>query len=126
MLIRYVLRLTSFALCVMLTASCSVFISGKGVRDLKADEEMVVGLPKGYAQQRFSPYSGPHPSTIIRPREEFPFPIAVGEIGPIQPLFSGEHQYPFLCRSEESHLGQPLVDNPFSYTHLTLPTKRRV
>jgi len=111
MLIRYIFRLSGIALCVMLITSCSVFIGGKGTRELKADEEMVVGLPKGYTQQHFSAYTGPHPSTIVRPVEEFTFPITVGEIGPVQPLFSGDHQYPFLCRSEESHLGQPLVDN---------------
>jgi hypothetical protein len=27
------------------------------------------------------------------------------------PIFSGPHQYPFLCRTEQAELGQPLVDN---------------
>src|SRR5690606_7031057 len=27
------------------------------------------------------------------------------------PIFSGPHQYPFLCRTEQAELGQPLIDN---------------
>jgi len=33
------------------------------------------------------------------------------EAGSTGPVFSGPQQYPFLCRTEDSHLGQPLVDN---------------
>ncbi len=33
------------------------------------------------------------------------------ETGPTGPVFSGPHQYPFLCMTEEAGLGQPLVDN---------------
>ncbi len=33
------------------------------------------------------------------------------ETGPTGPVFSGPQQYPFLCRTEDSELGQPLVDN---------------
>jgi hypothetical protein len=33
------------------------------------------------------------------------------DTGPTGPVFSGPHQYPFLCRTEDSGLGQPLVDN---------------
>jgi len=33
------------------------------------------------------------------------------ETGPTGPVFSGPQQYPFLCRTEDSKLGQPLVDN---------------
>jgi len=72
----------------------------------------VVGLPPGYDPiAPTEPYSGPHPSRIERPAEPFEFPIRPGETGPVQPLFAGPVHYPFLCRSEESELGQPLVDN---------------
>jgi hypothetical protein len=37
--------------------------------------------------------------------------IQVAETGPTGPIFSGPHQYPFVCRTEQSNLGQPLVDN---------------
>lgn len=35
----------------------------------------------------------------------------IGELGPTGPLFSGEQQYPFVCTTIESNLGQPLIDN---------------
>lgn len=35
----------------------------------------------------------------------------VGDVGPAGPLWSGPRQYPFLCNTYESHLGQPVVDN---------------
>ena len=72
----------------------------------------VVGLPEGY--DPIAPadsYTGPHLSQVQRPAETFEFPIALGETGPVGPLFAGAPDYPFLCRSEESGLGQPLVDN---------------
>lgn len=37
--------------------------------------------------------------------------VQVSETGPRGPLFSGPHQYPFVCRTEQSGLGQPLIDN---------------
>ena len=37
--------------------------------------------------------------------------FGIGEIGPIGPIFSGPHQYPFICNTVESGLGQPVVDN---------------
>ena len=33
------------------------------------------------------------------------------ETGPTGPVWSGPHQYPFIARTEQSGLGQPLVDN---------------
>ena len=33
------------------------------------------------------------------------------ETGPTGPIWSGTHQYPFIPRTEQSGLGQPLVDN---------------
>src|SRR5690606_30822949 len=37
--------------------------------------------------------------------------FGVGEPGPAGPIFSGPQQQPFLCETEESGLGPPLVDN---------------
>lgn len=72
----------------------------------------VVGLPSSYQVNPVLPaYSGQHPRLAERPEETFPFPIKLGESGPVEPLFAGPVQYPFLCMSEESGLGQPLVDN---------------
>ncbi len=57
------------------------------------------------------PYLGPHPSTQDRNTDPFDYPIKIGQVGPHQPLFSGPLQYPFLCGTQASGLGQPLVDN---------------
>ena len=35
----------------------------------------------------------------------------IGETGPTGPIFSGPHQYPFICTTIDNDLGQPLVDN---------------
>src|SRR5690606_3430042 len=34
-----------------------------------------------------------------------------GETGPTGPLYTGPKQYPFICTTSESGLGQPIVDN---------------
>lgn len=46
-----------------------------------------------------------------RPVEEYPFPIPLGEVGPVDSLYSGNRQYPFYCMTMPSELGQPVVDN---------------
>ncbi len=46
-----------------------------------------------------------------RPEETYSFPIKLGETGPVLPLFSGPIHYPFICMTEESGLGEPLIDN---------------
>ena len=72
----------------------------------------VVGLPSSYqVNPIIPPYAGQHPRLSRRPAETFEFPIKLGESGPVTPLFAGPLQYPFLCMTEESGLGQPLVDN---------------
>ena len=71
----------------------------------------VLGMPADYMQQPIDPYDGPHPSTLERPQDAFQYPIQLGQAGPSEPLFSGPKQYPFLCDTERSGLGQPLVDN---------------
>ena len=72
----------------------------------------IVGLPENYTPYPvYKPYNGPHPSAITRPDETFKFPVKLGEVGPVQHLFAGELEYPYLCQVEESGLGQPLVDN---------------
>lgn len=71
----------------------------------------VVGIPPGNKLINHPPYSGPHPKDIERPQETFPFPIEYGATGPITPLFAGKNQYPFVCDTERSKLGQPQIDN---------------
>lgn len=71
----------------------------------------VAGIPPGNALINQPSYAGPHPSQFKRPEETFSFPIEYGATGPVNPLFAGRNQYPFVCDSERSGLGQPLVDN---------------
>ncbi|WP_111979044.1 DUF6351 family protein [Algibacillus agarilyticus] len=56
-----------------------------------------------------------HVRVTPRPTETFSFPISIGEIGPVQSLFSGPAQYPFICMSERTGFGQPEVDNQDGY-----------
>ena len=78
----------------------------------ESDEARVAGLPPGFDPRAHTePYRGPHPSQLQRPAETFVFPIRVGEVGPADALFAGPKQYPFICDTEDSGLGQPLVDN---------------
>lgn len=72
----------------------------------------VVGLPEDYRESDSEgPYRGRHPSLQRRPQDPFKYPIKIGGVGPIESYFAGPLQYPFLCRTLESKLGQSLVDN---------------
>lgn len=58
--------------------------------------------------------SGPGPAASPSWTPAPPAPgrtFGVGETGPTGPVFSGPHQQPFLCETEASGLGKPLVDN---------------
>nr|WP_284500542.1 DUF6351 family protein [Microbulbifer sp. GX H0434] len=75
-------------------------------------EAPVVGVPEGALDHQPRPaYSGPHPRVMERPPEYFPFPIAVGEVGPSETLFAGPSTYPFYCGENKVTNRQPLVDN---------------
>jgi hypothetical protein len=79
--------------------------------DLDNGYVAVVGIPAGNKLINHPAYSGPHPKDYKRPKETFPFPIEYGATGPVEPLFAGTNQYPFVCDTERSKLGQPLIDN---------------
>jgi hypothetical protein len=75
-------------------------------------EPRVAGVPAAAPDPPWeTPYAGPHPRRMARPDETFEFPIPVGGSGPVEPLFAGPLQYPFLCMTEDAGHGQPLVDN---------------
>jgi hypothetical protein len=77
-----------------------------------AGQPQVVGLPPGYDPLApASPYDGLHPSRKDRPTDPYPYPIPIGQPGPVTPTYADSLDYPFACRSERSRLGQPLVDN---------------
>lgn len=60
---------------------------------------LVDGLELGHNQVRARAHRGPTARLTLRNHP------AAG------PVFSGPKQYPFLCRTEQAGLGQPLVDN---------------
>ncbi len=62
-------------------------------------------------EQAQEPYRGAHPRFIKRPRETFKFPVALGQVGPIDPLFAPQNKYPFLCGKDNSRDEQPKIDN---------------
>lgn len=105
---------------VLLLLLCIAAGSGFGYQ-YYLDLRRQIGLDRGYPQvlatppgslvKNLPPYNGPHPATSTRPADEFIYPIEFGAFGPVQPLFAGPLQYPFACQSEESKLGQPMVDN---------------
>ena len=72
----------------------------------------VVGVPDGTLEHQPRPaYSGEHPRVMDRPPEYFPFPIAIGEVGPVETLFAGPSTYPFYCGQNNVTGNQPLIDN---------------
>lgn len=46
-----------------------------------------------------------------RPTDFVKYPIALGSVGPVTPLYAGANRYPFSCDTMRSGLGQPEVDN---------------
>jgi hypothetical protein len=72
---------------------------------------IVAGTPPGALIRNHPAWSGPSPHNSERPPETYHFPIPWNATGPIEPLFAGPKQYPFLCQTVDSGLGQSLVDN---------------
>lgn len=69
-------------------------------------------LPPGEGNYEAYPaYQGTHPSVTPRPHDSFPFPIQVGDTGPVEPLFSGPNTYPFWCGRNTVTDEQPIADN---------------
>lgn len=46
-----------------------------------------------------------------RPKDFVEYPLALGSVGPVTPLYAGANRYPFSCDTMRSGLGQPEVDN---------------
>jgi hypothetical protein len=50
-----------------------------------------------------------------RPDDPYPYPIALGEPGPLMPLYSGGLSYPLYCDFNQQGLSAPLIDNQQGY-----------
>ncbi|WP_283787837.1 DUF6351 family protein [Bermanella sp. WJH001] len=101
------------AVILICTTSLGVFYDRLEQRFLpKTSGLLVLNTPDNFTvEKNLKSYTGLHPRLIDRPNETFPFPIPLDASGPVEPLFAGANQYPFICDTEHSNLGQPLVDN---------------
>ncbi len=81
----------------------------------KTVELKVLKAPPSIRTFPQAPYAGAHPAHLKRQDDAFPYPILPGESGPVESLYAGSLQYPFLCETESSGLGQPIVDNQQGY-----------
>ena len=99
------------SLLLIFNAGC-VSLLDIGQKTPNMNQPVVEGVPKGAMDRTdIEPYAGPHPRLLKRAPDPFSYPIALGQTGPMEPIFSGPLEYPFLCQTQESGLGQPLVDN---------------
>ena len=104
--------LLSLLVLLLIGVGVIVYMLNGVTRDRYAGHPQVVGLPPGYDPLAAAePYSGPHPIVQERRPDPYNYPIPIGEPGPVMPTFADELDYPFVCRTERSELGQPLVDN---------------
>lgn len=62
-------------------------------------------------QQAVAPYDGPHPSMVSRPKDPFKYPIKLGEMGPVEPIYARHNVYPFWCGRNTITDKQPEIDN---------------
>ncbi|MGI9220133.1 MAG: DUF6351 family protein [Woeseiaceae bacterium] len=97
---------------IVVAAGVGVYLLNTVTDDGYAGQPQVVGLPPTYNPLAATePYDGPHPARSERQPDPYSYPIPLGEPGPVMPTYLEELSYPFVCRTERSTLGQPLVDN---------------
>ncbi|MDI3324962.1 DUF6351 family protein [Pontibacterium granulatum] len=109
-------RLVGKAMALLLALVAIAMLAGYGLLSLLLDRPVVSNPVEGIPPSNkplinLAPYSGAHPRLLDRVEDPYEYPIPVGEIGPHDHLYAGPPQYPFYCRTEDSHLGQPVVDN---------------
>ena len=103
--------LSSAALIVIALGAVYYLLSG-ATSDGYTGQPQVVGLPPDFDPlSPTAPYAGPHPASTDRPEDSYSYPIPIGAPGPVMPTYLTSLDYPFVCRTERSKLGQPLVDN---------------
>jgi hypothetical protein len=99
-------------LALLLSGGCTPL--GLWISELRpppADQPRVETLPDFYDPAEPMPaYVGPHPSRGDWRPDPADYPILPGQVGPVDRSL-GPLQYPFACQTEESGMGEPLVDN---------------
>ncbi|MBE9396174.1 hypothetical protein IOQ59_02740 [Pontibacterium sp. N1Y112] len=121
---RFVGRATALLLCLLAVTILLSYSALSMLIDRPAVNNPVVGVPPGMnTASSIPPYRGPHPRIASRPLDTYSYPIQVGDVGPHETLYAGPAQYPFYCRTEDSELGQPLVDNQH---HIGVPVFKEV
>ena len=74
-------------------------------------DAVVVGIDPGYPSLApMAPYDGPYPGDQAFRLAAQTYPVRIGEVGPVDRSL-GPPQQPFLCTTEVSGLGQPIIDN---------------
>ncbi|EWH10315.1 hypothetical protein DS2_08575 [Catenovulum agarivorans DS-2] len=102
---KSVKRLTGMLLAITtIVGLTAAFISNE-----QTNPQMITALPPVETAPLLIPNK--HIRHTPRPKDNFDYPIRLGKVGPLKPLYSGNLQYPFVCMTESSRLGQPLVDN---------------
>ena len=113
---RWLLRLgVGVVLLGALAAAGGYWLADRVINRGRDRPKVLAAPPESLERRAIPPYDGPHPRLMDLPQETFPFPLRPGQVGPVAPLFAGEPQYPFLCRTTDSGLGEPLVDNQDGY-----------
>ncbi len=97
---------------ILIAVGVAMYFINSATSDNYAGHPQVVGLPPGFDPLAATvPYAGAHPARKNRRADRYAYPIPVGEPGPVMPTHLDSLDYPFVCRTERSLLGQPLVDN---------------
>ncbi len=78
------------------------------------ERQRVIGMPPPVVGRSILAVKN-HIIQTPRPIETYSFPIPLGGVGPVVPLYAGDNQYPFYCNTVRMGLGQPLVDNKQGY-----------
>ena len=104
--------LATVLLLLLVAIAVVIYLLNGVTKDRYAGLPQVVGLPPGFNPLATTkPYAGPHPANSERRPDPYNYPIPIGEAGPVIPTHMDTLDYPFVCRTEHSKLGQPLVDN---------------
>lgn len=121
-------RLVGRATALLLLLLAAIILLGYSVLSVLIDRPVVtnpvIGVPPEMSAVRdLPPYGGPHPRISSRVSDPYSYPIPIGDVGPHESLYAGPAQYPFYCRTEDSELGQPQVDNQH---HIGVPVFKEV